>query len=239
LQLTHICGLNAVTALFRRRPGDVARLYYTAAARLLAGPFCAELAKAKKPYRELPPDEMAKATGTAHHGGIAAVAKPVPVPFLDGVNPPDVPLLLVLDQIGNPHNLGAIARSAVFFGVRALLLHETPGAAMPSDAAYRTAEGALEYLDIFRTKDLARALRGLAPHYRIAAATLRREAVPYLTMPRDRKLALVLGNEERGVSEDVLHVCRREIRIDAAGPVQSLNVAQAAAVLLAAFTASA
>ena len=44
---------------------------------------------------------------------------------------------------------------------------------------------------------------------------------------------------ERGVSEDVLHVCRREIRIDAAGPVQSLNVAQAAAVLLAAFTASA
>lgn len=235
MQLTHICGLNAVSALFARRPDDVLRLYYTQAGRIAAGPFCAQMAKSRKPYRELPPEEMAKATGTTHHGNIAAVAKPVPVPFLDGVNPPDVPLLLVLDQIGNPHNLGAIARSAVFFGVRAMLLHETPNAAMPSDAAYRTAEGALEHLSIYRTRDLARALRGLTPFYRIAATSLRREAVPHTSLPRDRKLALVLGNEEHGVSMEILQLCRREIRIPAQGPIQSLNVAQAAAVLLAEF----
>jgi TrmH RNA methyltransferase len=154
------------------------------------------------------------------------------VPFVDIEAPPKTKLLLVLDGVGNPHNLGAIARSAVFFGVNALLLHEQPGVAMLSDAAYRTAEGALEYMEVFRTKDLARALYGLTPHFRIAAATLDAEAVPFESLPRERNLALVLGNEERGVSAPVLAACRRQVRIPAMGPVQSLNVAQAAAVLL-------
>jgi TrmH RNA methyltransferase len=227
-----ICGANAVGALFRRRPNDVLRLFYGGTMRGFAGPLCTVLAKRRAPYRELPPEDLAKAAGTAHHGGIAAVAKPRDIPFLDIEKPPRAKLLLVLDGIGNPHNLGAIARSAAFFGAGALLLHEHAGAAMPSDAAYRTAEGALEHLELFRTRDLARALYGLAPHFRIAAATLSDEAVPFETMPRDRALALVLGNEEHGVSAPVLAACRRQIRITGAGAVQSLNVAQAAAVLL-------
>jgi TrmH RNA methyltransferase len=235
MQQDILCGLNAVTAVFRRRPDDVARLFYTAQSRHLAGPFCAELARRKRPYRELPPEEMLKAAGTVHHAGLAAVVKPREIPFLEGV--PEGKLLLVLDQIGNPHNLGAIARSAAFFGVRAMLLHETRTAAMPSDAAYRTAEGALEYLDLYRTRDLARALRGLDPHFRTAAATLRPQAVPFATLPRDRNLALVLGNEEHGISPEVLATCRREIRVEGAGQIQSLNVAQTAAILLQAFTA--
>jgi TrmH RNA methyltransferase len=227
-----ICGANAVAALFRRRPDDVLRLFYGGTMRGMAGPYCAALAKRRAPYRELGPEDMAKATGTSHHGGIAAVAKPREVPFVDIEAPPKTKLLLVLDGVGNPHNLGAIARSAVFFGVNALLLHEQPGVAMLSDAAYRTAEGALEYMEVFRTKDLARALYGLTPHFRIAAATLDAEAVPFESLPRERNLALVLGNEERGVSAPVLAACRRQVRIPAMGPVQSLNVAQAAAVLL-------
>jgi TrmH RNA methyltransferase len=235
MQQDIVCGLNAVAAVFRRRPDDVARLFYTAQARHLAGPFCAELARLKRPYRELPPDEMLKASGTTHHGGLAAVVKPREIPFLEGV--PDCKLLLVLDQVGNPHNLGAIARSAAFFGVRAMLLHETRAAAMPSDAAHRTAEGAMEYLDIYRTRDLARALRGLNPHFRTVATTLRPQAVPFATLPRDRPMALVLGHEEHGVSAEVLATCRREIRIEGSGQIQSLNVAQTAAILLQAFTA--
>ena len=57
-------------------------------------------------------------------------------------------LLLVLDGIGNPHNLGAIARSAAFFGVRRHAARRGAGQALPSDAAYRVAEGGLEYLDV-------------------------------------------------------------------------------------------
>ena len=231
-----ICGFNAVTALFRKRPQDVVRLFFTASAKYETAPYTAELARRRRPYRELPPDEMARAAGTQHHGGIAAIAEAKHIPFLETDAPPKTNLLLVLDQIGNPHNLGAIARSAAFFGVTSLLLHETRVAAMPSEAAWRTAEGAFEYLDVYRTKDLSRCLQALIPHFRLAATTLGRDAVPFTTLPRDRPLALVLGNEEHGISPNVLATCRREIRIPSAGPMQSLNVAQAAAILLHAFT---
>ncbi len=232
-----ISGIHAVTALFRRRPADIARLFFTAECRYETGPFTAELARRRRPYRELPPDEMARAAGTTHHGGIAAVAEARPIPFLNTAEPPKTKLLLVLDQVANPHNLGAIARSAAFFGATTLLLHETRAAAMPSDAAWRTAEGAFEYLDLYRTRDLARCLGALIPHFRLAAATLGPTAAPFTTLPRDRPLALVLGHEEHGITPPVLAVCRREIRISGAGHIQSLNVAQTAAILLQAFTA--
>jgi TrmH RNA methyltransferase len=60
--------------------------------------------------------------------------------------------------------------------------------------------------------------------------------MPLQNLPRDRPVALVLGNEEHGISTAALEACRRRVRILGAGPVQSLNVAQAAAVLLAALT---
>ena len=227
-----ICGLRAVAALFARRPDDVQRLFYLDARRTVAGPYCATLARARKPYRMVEEPELTKIAGTAHHGGLAAVAKPREIAFLDAAKPPRGRVLLVLDGIGNPHNLGAIARSAAFFGVTSLLFSEAPGHAMPSDAAYRTAEGGLEWLDLYRTRDLPRALTVLTPHFRSVAATLSAEALPLADLPRDRPIALVLGREEDGVSADVLAACRRQVRIAGSGRVQSLNVAQAAAVLL-------
>lgn len=231
-----ICGPNAVAALFAKRPADVNRLYYTDAMKELAGPLCAQLAQARRPYRLLPDDEMQRAAGTMHHGGICALTLPRDVPMLDWAAVPRHTLILVLDGIGNPHNLGAIARSAAFFGAGALLLHDRPEQAMPSDAAYRVAEGALEHLDLLRTKNLRNALLALDPHYRTIAATLGGDAVPPDKIPRDRPVCLVLGNEEHGVGREALETCRRRVRIPGSSAVQSLNVAQAAAVLLYAFS---
>ncbi len=232
-----ICGVNAVAALFANRPDDVLRLFYTEGMTPHVGAWCATLAAARKPYRKLEPADMEAAAGTAHHGQVAAVARPRKVPILDFADPPRAGVLLVLDGIGNPHNLGAIARSAAFFGVRHLLIGEGIGHALPSDAAYRTAEGGLEALDVFRTRNLPGAMTALEPYYRTVAASLSREAGTLDELPRDRAIALVLGAEETGVSETVRAACRREVRIGARGPVQSLNVAQAAAVLLHALTA--
>lgn len=228
-----ICGAAAVAALFARRPADVARLFYTEAQRQTVGPWCATLAAARKPYRLVAAEEIEAVAGTPHHGGIAAVARPRLLPDFDAAKPPAVPLLLVLDGIGNPHNLGAIARSAAFFGAGALLIHATPAAALPSDAAYRTAEGGLEYLDLSRTATLPAALGGLAQRgWLTLAATLSTHALAPAEVPRDQPVALVLGNEEHGISAPVLSACRRRVRIAGSGRVQSLNVAQAAAVLL-------
>ena len=231
-----ICGLNAVSATFACRPDAVVRLFYTEAAKMQAGPLCAEMARLHRPYRLLPDDEMERAAGTPHHGGIVAIATERPLGMMDFVRPPRYPFLLVLDGVGNPHNLGAIARSAAFFGVRALLLHDMPLQAMPSDAAYRVAEGGLEHLEVYRTRNLRKALLALDPHYRTVAATLTDDAVPPTSLPRDRPVALVLGNEERGVGFEALETCRRRVRVPARGPMQSLNVAQSAAVLMHALT---
>jgi TrmH RNA methyltransferase len=227
-----ICGLQAVAALFARRSGRWNRRSTSSGRRVEAGPFCALLAQAHKPYRMVEPAELEKVTGTPHHGGIAAVAKPRAPAIFDAAQPPRGKMLLVLDGIGNPHNLGAIARSAAFFGVPALLIGEGIGHALPSDAAYRTAEGGLEWLDLYRTRDLVRALAALEPHYRTVATSFGRQAMAVADLPRDRPVALVLGREETGVSEPVLAACRRQVRIPGSGRVQSLNVAQAAAVLL-------
>ncbi len=227
-----ICGLNAVSALFARRLDDVIRLYYGDALKAAAGPLCATLARRRLPYRLLPDDELERVAGTLHHGGIVAVATPRPIPELDPAKPPRDKLMLALDGIGNPHNLGAIARSTAFFGVTSLLLHDTADQAFPSDAAYRVAEGGLDQLDLYRTLDLPGALRALEPHYRTVAATLDPEAVPLSALPRDRPVLLVLGNEEFGLLPEVVAACRRRVRIEGRGAIQSLNVAQAAAILL-------
>lgn len=230
-----ICGLNAVSAVFACRPQAVRRLFYAAELRTQAGPFCAVLAAARRPYRMLPPDELEKAAGTAHHGGIVAIADQRPPLPWDAARPPRHRFVLALDGIGNPHNLGAIARSAAFFGADALLLAEGKTQAMPSDAAYRTAEGGLEYLSVYRPRSLATALRTMAPAYRTVAASLDPAAVAPAMIPRDKPLALVLGNEEHGIAPEVLAACGHRVRIDGSGSVQSLNVAQAGAVLLAFF----
>ena len=227
-----ICGANAVAALFARRAADVQRLFYLRDQRSAVGDWCALLARGKKPYRMVEAEELEKVAGTPHHGGIVAVAKPRVPTILDLAAPPKVKLLLVLDGIGNPHNLGAIARCAAYFGVPALLIGEGIGHAMPSPAAYRTAEGGLEYLDLYRTRDLPRALSFFDPYYRTVAATLEKSAAPLADLPRDRPVALVLGSEEHGISPPVAAACRRQVRIPGSGRVQSLNVAQAAAVLL-------
>ena len=117
-----------------------------------------------------------------------------------------------------------------------MLIGEGPGNAMPSDAAYRTAEGGMEYLDLYRTRDIPAALNAMAAHYRPVAAALTYDAISVDVVPTDRPIALILGNEETGVSQPVLEFVRRRVRIPGTGAVQSLNVAQAAAVLLHALT---
>ncbi|MBR0660284.1 TrmH family RNA methyltransferase [Neoroseomonas oryzicola] len=229
------CGPAAVAAVFARRPQDVMRFFYVAERRREAGPHCAALARLRRPYREVQPADLARIAGTQHHGGIVALALPRAVPALDPRNPPEAlraaRVTPVLDGIGNPHNLGAIARSAAFFGCRALVLSGDPRQAGLSDAAFRTSEGGLEALDLFVAADLPIALRAMSPGI-LTAAAVPRGGVPPAALPRDVPVALVLGNEEDGLSPATVAACALRVTLPAAGPVESLNVSVAAAVLI-------
>lgn len=229
-----ICGPAAVAALFAVRPDDVLRLFHTAARRREAGPHCKVLAATRRPYREVPLEELARIAGTEHHGGICAVAAPREVTELGAPFPPALlaaPVLPVLDGIGNPHNLGAIARSAAYFGCAGLLLSGDPRGAGLSDAAYRTAEGGLEHLALYRVGALPVALRAMAPRFTTVAAVARGGVAPEL-LPRGKPFALVLGNEETGLAPPVVAACAHRVTLPGSGRVESLNVSVAAAVLI-------
>lgn len=232
-----LCGLAAVSAAFRHRPQAVLRLFYLESRRAEAGGFCQQMARARKPYREVPAAELAKIAGTTHHGGIVAVAAPRAVPELTALAQLPGGLLPVLDGIGNPHNLGAIARSAAFFGCRALLLSGDPRQAGLSDSAWRTSEGGLEALALFRAPELVPVLKGLSPRYLTVAAVARGGVAPE-ALPRDRPIALVLGNEEQGVRPETEAACAARVTLPGSGAVESLNVSVAAAVLMHALVVS-
>jgi TrmH RNA methyltransferase len=232
-----ICGLAAVSAVFTRRPRDVLRLFHLPSRRREANPFCAVMAEARKPYREVGEEELARVAGTVHHGGIVAVTARRRVPPLALPLPPALraaPVLPVLDGVSNPHNLGAIARSAAFFGCIGMVLSGDPRQAGLSDAAWRTSEGGLEVLSLWSTADLPAALPGLGVMTVAAVAT---GGVAPEALPPAACVALVLGNEERGVSDRTAAACDARVTLPGSGRVESLNVSVAAAVLIHALSA--
>ena len=234
--LARIAGWPAVRALFAAAPQRVERLFFAADMKSKAASFCAAMARDRKQYRLVEADELARIAGTAMHGGIVALAEPQPVQPFDPAQARlwanDGRLLLLLDGVGNPHNLGAIARTAAFFGVPRLVLSDHPGQAGPSDASHRVAEGGLEQLELYRATGVVAALKRLRESHRIIA-TAPGNHVPVADLPAsDKPPALILGNEEDGLPRATLAACDVVVAIPGSGKVQSLNVAATAAILI-------
>jgi RNA methyltransferase, TrmH family len=233
-QLLRICGIAAVTALFERDPRRVERLFFEDNVKGEVGSFCRALARARKPYRQVDKAELARVAGTLLHGGVVAIAAPQPLAEFDRnavrIWARNGKPLLVLDGIGNPHNLGAIARSAAFFGLKRIILADRPDQALPSDASYRVAEGGLEHLELHHAP-LPAALFELRPAYRVIGTAIGLGQVPH-RLEGGTPVALVFGNEETGLDPATITACDQIWSIPGSGRVQSLNVAAAAAILI-------
>jgi TrmH RNA methyltransferase len=234
----NVCGWQAVSTLLARHPDEVKRLFFDPATGKRAGEFCTYLAQHKKVYRQVPPAELEKIAGTVHHGGIVAVIAERPLrkvtpEVLAGWAESRAPLVL-LDRVSNAHNVGAIARSAAFFGVRVIVIPDSPAQALPGEAAWRVAEGGMEFVEFFRVPSLPDFCAELKRNfYLIGASVSGRQLSPVETKARGlpRPPALILGNEEKGLAPGVAASCDRLVKIPGAGTVESLNVSAAAAVL--------
>jgi TrmH RNA methyltransferase len=234
----NVCGWQAVSTLFARHPAEVRRLFFDAATGRRAGEFCSQLAQHKKVYRQVEGLELEKIAGTKLHGGIVAVIgerplKKVTREVLADWAKMKAPLLL-LDRVSNANNVGAIVRTAAFFGVKAIIVPDHPAQALPGEAAWRVAEGGMEFVDFYRVPALPEFCAELRrQHFLIGTSLTGNQLSPAGVRERGipRPPAIVLGNEEKGIAPAVAAQCDRLLKIPGADTVESLNVSAAAAVL--------
>ncbi len=141
-------------------------------------------------------------------------------------------LALWLDGVGNPHNFGAILRSAAHFGVAGLLL--PPGSTLAlSGAAARVAEGGAESVPLVRLPELPEAMAQLRAAGLSLAATLVEGGDDLFATTLPSRLVYVMGAEGEGMDRELAQDCDHQVSIPGTGAVESLNVASATAVLLA------
>lgn len=231
-----ICGLAAVRAQFATDPGSIKRLHFDALTGRKIGAICKTLAQTKRIYRTAETAELAKIAGTLHHGGIVAI---VTAPELRSPTAVEVrewarlrEPVLVLDRVGNAHNLGAIVRTAAFFGIPRLVIPHDPGAATPGEAAHRVAEGGMAFIEVLQVRSLTAFLRELSgAGYEVVGAATRGGRLES-TAVSTKAVAIVLGNEEHGLAPEVAAACTKLVTIPGTGKVESLNVSVAGAILL-------
>lgn len=231
-------GAHAVGAALRNPARKVRRW-------LVAADLQREYAKAIPPREggtPLPAPEPAEREGIgrllpggAVHQGIAALVDPLPYKALEDVlaelEPERPAALLVLDQVSDPQNVGAALRSAAAFGASGVLVTERH-AAPETGALAKAASGALEIVPLLRVANLARALAAIkkAGLWCVGFAADAAEALPAAALP-DR-VALVLGSEGEGLRRLTRESCDLLLRLPTTGPIDQLNVSNAAAVAL-------
>ena len=165
------------------------------------------------------------------HQGIALLADPLPQPALNAVLERPGPLI-VLDQVTDPRNVGAILRSAAAFGAAGVITQER-NAPEETGAMAKAASGALESMPLLRAVNIARTLVALkaAGIWCVGLAAAAPNALSGAALA-ERRVALVLGSEEEGLRRLTRETCDELARLPMRGSAESLNVSAAAAVAL-------
>lgn len=231
-----VAGFNAVMAVFHKRPDDIAKVFLTEDRIKPAGPLLKWCAQQGRAYKIVPADELGRITESTHHEGICILTRPrrmrtLPMLLEDLRTKRDPGCLVALEDVVNPHNVGAIMRVCAHFGVPAILcLGTTPHTL--STALQRTSEGGSEHVDLVPVDDPRGAFGSLRKvGFRIFAASQHARAPIYTESLPDRTV-LLFGSESTGISKDVAMLADGMIRVPGTGLVESLNVSCASTAAL-------
>jgi 23S rRNA (guanosine2251-2'-O)-methyltransferase len=178
-----------------------------------------------------PERELTEEAGTRDHQGVLAFCAPYPYADAYELAVAERPLLVALDQVSDPHNLGAVVRSAEGAGATGVVL-PAHGSARVTPAVARASAGAVEHLPVAVVTNLARYLTEVKSGDLWVYAATGDADVPMWQADLTGGVALVLGAEGRGLRPLVRRACDASVAIPLAGRVESLNVSVAAAVLL-------
>lgn len=229
-------GLNACLAAFAKRPDALRKVYLTEARIPALKSVLAWCVKHRIGYRVVEDADLDKLTASRHHEGVCfdlLRAPPIELaPWLAMLPEASAPsLLLWLDGVGNPHNLGALLRSAAHFGVHGVIVPAAAGLDV-SGAAARVAEGAAEVVPFVQASSATDALAALRERGYALAATVPRDGVSLYAAKLPARLVLVFGAEGEGMSEAMIAAADLRLTIPGSGAVESLNVAASVAVAL-------
>lgn len=251
-----VCGQKAVDKIAKVHPERVHRLFFNADLAPQYGEVCRYMAANRRIYRMVDNIELEKVAGSIHHGGVAAV---IDLPRLEEPGPLEINTwcnenrrLIVLDSVANSHNLGSIVRTAAFLGIQDIVVSGSDqDDHLVTSAMYRTAEGGMEHVSLWRISNLvdfmersrfqpnrssgSTADRGIAfiaadHHAKLDLAQLPDKLKEFSS--KDVAIAMVMGNEETGIRREVNQRCILAARIVGSGNLESLNVAQAAAIFM-------
>src|SRR5262245_26639525 len=217
-------GWHTVSAALRNPARRIRRLWATEnAARRLADDgitVAPELVRPDAIAARLPPDAL--------HQGLLAEADPLPAPAVEDLHQG---LVLVLDQITDPHNVGAIVRTAAAFGVAAIVTtaRHSPEA---TGVLAKSASGGLEAVPLVTVTNLARGLAALKDAGFLVVGLAGEGDVALDAAELRAPLALVLGAEGKGLRQLTRTTCDVVARLDLPGAIKSLNVSNAAALAL-------
>ncbi|MCK9171689.1 MAG: RNA methyltransferase [Treponema sp.] len=241
-----VCGLSTVKKLEKNHGDLIRRLYFTKETAPLFGGLCKKIAKNHGIYNMVGNEDLEKLCGSVHHQGVVAMIYAPEIAPLDS----DITdrwiaekeNALVLDRVGNANNLGAIVRSAAFFGMKNIVIPNDEAQSSVTTSSYRVAEGGMEYVNIYSVNSIPRLMEALkGKMVRIGTDLSAEKTVSQLrNICADKPALVVLGNEEHGISEEVRKNCDALVIIPFAGmdsdaqepQVESLNVAQAASIIL-------
>jgi 23S rRNA (guanosine2251-2'-O)-methyltransferase len=180
---------------------------------------------------ETPAEELEGLCGSPDHQGVVAEVDPYPYADPGGLLGSDDALVVALDQIQDPHNLGAVCRAAEVAGAAGVVIPERRAASV-TPAACKASAGAVEHLAVARVRNLAdwlaEAKDAKAWIYGAAADAER----PYTDVDWSGRAVVVLGSEGSGLRPRVAESCDELVSIPGAGKIGSLNASVAAAVIL-------
>lgn len=230
---TRVYGENACQALFQSRPEAIVRAWFIQSVTPRFKEALRWMAANRKAYHVVDEAELAKASGTEHHGGVCFLIKKrngLSVnQWLSQSGAEDC--VLALEDVGNPHNLGAIVRSCAHFGVKGVVVQDA--GLLESGAAVRTAEGGAEHVEAITGDSFNDTLEQFRRAGYAIVTTSSHKGTPLFQAQLPKKMVLVLGQEREGISETTFANADLRLSIDGTGNVESLNVSVATGVLLA------
>ncbi|APG52733.1 MULTISPECIES: tRNA/rRNA methyltransferase [Providencia] len=234
LEETRIYGENACQAMFKNRPEAIVRAWFLQSVTPRFRDALKWMAANRKAYHVVDDEELTKASGTEHHGGVCFLIKKRGGMSVETYlqQAPAKDCVLALEDVGNPHNLGGIMRSCAHFGVQGVILQDA--GVVESGAAIRTAEGGAEHIKAIDADGLSNTLSQFRQAgYTIVTTSSHKGSQDIAKAKLPAKMVLVLGQERDGLSDSVWNEGDMSLYIGGTGKVESLNVSVATGIMLA------